>query len=196
MKSFITLLCFGAFAVFSFTVKQQVIAVSDSVPLPALPVGKPMADFTLPDRSGKAVTLSAAERSEKIIVVNFWGTWCAPCRLEMPSFEKAYTDSTNRGLLILAVDEGDSREALDGYLKQHQLSFPILIDSTGWLAKMFGIRAYPTSVLLDRDGKVIRVVEGLEPYFAASLGGMIKGGTANPLKEEFVEGHKVAVPKK
>ena len=105
MKSLIAVLCLAAFAAFSADVKHEVIRSGESVEIAALPVGRTVPDFTLADRSGTELTLSRVAAGEKLVLVDFWGAWCGPCRIEMPTLERMYKDSTNKGLQILAVDE-------------------------------------------------------------------------------------------
>jgi peroxiredoxin len=174
VKPVIGLLGLAAFAAFSAEVKHEVIRNGESAAIAALPVGHTVPDFTLSDRAGTGLTLSKVAANEKLVLVNFWGAWCGPCRLEMPGFEKMYTDTANKGLQILAVDEEDTPEELETYLKKRPLSFPVLRDSGGVIAKRFGIRAFPTTVLVGHDGRILRVIEGVEPYLnvevSATLG--------------------------
>jgi peroxiredoxin len=174
VKSVIALLSFAAFAAFSAEVKREIIRNGESVEIAALPVGRTVPNFTLADRTGTELTLSKVAADKKLVLVNFWGSWCGPCRVEMPGFEKMYTDTANAGLQILAVDEMDSRADLDKYLAKRPLSFPVLRDSTGDVAKRFGIRAFPTTVLVGPDGKILRVIEGVEPYLAADVSARLR----------------------
>ncbi len=180
MKSLIAVLCLAAFAAFSAEVKHEVIRSGESVEIAALPVGHTVPDFTLADRSGTELTLSKVAAGEKLVLVDFWGAWCGPCRIEMPTLERMYKDSTNKGLQIMAVDEGDSRAALDAYLKKRPVSFPVLRDSTGEIAKKFGVRAFPTTVLVDQKGKIERVIEGIEPYMSALVSNSLKAHDKKP----------------
>ncbi|PYI93408.1 MAG: hypothetical protein DME97_06640 [Verrucomicrobia bacterium] len=167
MKLALSLLLLGAFAVFSFTVKNR-LNTKES-PVTALKLSAPMPDFTLPDASGQPVKFSDVSRQNKLVLINFWATWCTPCRMEMPEFEKIYGAKKTQGFTILAISEDAEREKLDTYLKNKPVSFPVLIDKDGALAKQFGIRALPTTILVDRDGKVQQVIEGVEPYLEFSI---------------------------
>ena len=158
-----TLAVVSAFADFSVHVKNLSLEAQSASKLEALPNGKPMPEFSLVDTTGKDITLSKLTAEKKLVLVNFWGTWCGPCRLEMPQFEKLYKAKSQDHFLILAIDEGDERPVLDKYLKEKPVSFPILLDPDGALAKKLGIRAFPTSVLVGSDGKILEVIEGLDP---------------------------------
>ncbi len=174
MKSAIAVLAIAAFAAFSAEVKHEVIRSGESATIAALPLGQTVPDFTLADRSGAELTLSKVVADKKLVLVNFWGAWCGPCRVEMPGFEKMYTDSANNGLQILAVDEADSAADLDAYLAKRPLSFPVLRDSGSVIAKRFGVRAFPTTVLVGHDGKIRRVIEGVETYLPAEVSALLK----------------------
>jgi peroxiredoxin len=108
-----------------------------------------MPDFLLPDLSGKTVKLSEVTGDNKIVMVNFWASWCGPCRVEMPTFEKLYNAQKSKGFTILAIAEDKERPKLDAYLKQKPVSFPVLIDQDGALAKQFE-NCEPSYNVLDR----------------------------------------------
>jgi thiol-disulfide isomerase/thioredoxin len=118
--------------------------------------------------------------AKTLVMIQFWGAWCGGCRLEMPSLEKLYRDTTNKGLEILAVDVGDSTRALDAYLRRKPVSFPVLRDSEGAVTKRFGVRAFPTTVLVGSDGRVARVIEGVEPYMTNEVAMMLRARTRKP----------------
>jgi len=168
-----------AFAAFSIAVKREVVRNGAASTLNGVSVGKAMPDATLKDTSGAPVTLSALRKDKKVVLVNFWGTWCAPCRIEMPAFEKLYKAQRDSGFLIVAIDEGEPRDSLTRYLAKKPVSFLILIDSAGKFADRLGVQAFPTSILVTSDGRVARVVEGLETYLAMEVEGMLRTkGTA------------------
>ena len=123
-----------------------------------------MPDFSLPDANGQMVKFSDVSRNNQVVMINFWASWCMPCRMEMPDFEKMYAAKKTKGFTILAINEDKEREKADAYLKSKPVTFPILIDGDGAIAKRFGIEALPTTILVGRDGKVLQVVEGVEPY--------------------------------
>src|SRR5579862_4440517 len=102
-----------------------------------------MPDFTLPDLTGQDVALSKISAGKKVVMIDFWATWCGPCRMEMPGFEKLFTEHAKDGLLIVAVSEDEDRAALDKYLKEKHLSFPVLSDGNHAVASRFGVKAFP-----------------------------------------------------
>jgi len=112
-------------------------------PVAALKIHEPLSDFELPDVSGKMVKLSEVIRNKKIVMINFWASWCGPCRVEMPSFEKLYNEQKNNGFVILAIAEDKDRAKLDEYLKQKPVSFPVLVDKDNSLLKNSRLRVFP-----------------------------------------------------
>jgi thiol-disulfide isomerase/thioredoxin len=91
----------------------------------------------------------------KLVFLNFWATWCVPCRQEMPAMERLYQEFGKRGLDVVAVNFQESRSEIQGFLKTVPLSFPIALDSGGEAAHAFGVRGLPVTYLLDRDGRIL-----------------------------------------
>ncbi len=165
-------LFFAAFATFSLLLKTELR--KEKSPLEGLPLGKAMPDFTLTDTHGSEVTLkSRIEAKPKMVVIHFWASWCAPCRLEMPELEALYQADRQRGLVILAVDEDREPEKLEAYLREKPVSFPVLIDRDGKLAESLGIRVFPTSILVPANGRILSVVEGLDQYMRFRVEGSL-----------------------
>jgi peroxiredoxin len=146
MKTAIALLLLAGFAVFSVRVKNQ-LNTKES-PLTAVKLGQPMPDFTLPDASGQLVKFSDVSRQNKVVLINFWASWCTPCRMEMPEFEQLYAAKKGEGFALLAINVDKEREKADAYLKSKPVSFPVLIDKDGAVAKQFGLEALPTKLRL------------------------------------------------
>ena len=167
MKTAILVLFLCLFALFSFTLKTELRR--EKSPVAALKIGEAMPDFTLPDSSGKTVKLSEVLREKKLVLINFWATWCGPCRVEMPSFEQLYNEQKNNGFTILAIAEDKERAKVDQYLKEKPVSFPVLIDQGSALATQLKIESFPTTVLLDQNGKIRQVHEGVDPYLKYSV---------------------------
>jgi peroxiredoxin len=162
MKIAIAVLLICGFAIFSVRVKNQLNTKTS--PLTEVQLHQPMPDFSLPDASGQMIKLSEASRNNQVVMINFWASWCVPCRMEMPDFERIYAAQKTRGFTIFAINEDREREKADAYLKSKPVTFPILIDRDGAIAKRFGVVALPTTILVGRDGKVLRVIEGVDPY--------------------------------
>ncbi len=111
-------------------------------------------DFALPELVGAPVRLS--DHQGQVVLLNFWATWCPPCRAEMPSMERLYQAYRNRGFVILAIS-GDraGRSVVEPYVQERGLTFPILLDPDGDVFAQYGVRGLPTSYLLDRRGRIV-----------------------------------------
>ncbi|RZK78830.1 MAG: AhpC/TSA family protein [Pedobacter sp.] len=112
--------------------------------------------FSLPDRDGKALTL--ASQKGKIVLVDFWASWCVPCRKENPNLVKAYAKYHDKGFEIIGVSLDDKKESWNKAIEADKLVWLHASDLKGWksdLATEFGIKSVPTSFLVDADGKVI-----------------------------------------
>lgn len=118
-------------------------------------VGEPAADFTLTSMQDDAISLSMFRG--RPVLVHFFTTWCGPCREEMPLIQGRFEQLYPR-LIVLAVDEGDSRNAVDAYVREHGLTFYVLLDPWTQTGNAFGVGAYPTSVFVDADG-IVRFVQ-------------------------------------
>jgi peroxiredoxin len=132
-------------------------------PQPA--VGRAAPDFTAPDVRGRPVRL-ADFRGNRAILLNFWATWCVPCRLEMPTMEQVYRDYKGRGLEILAVsiDVGNPpvvAATVVQFMEELKLTFPALLDPEMEVARRYRVFGIPVSFLIDREG----IIRGREPGF-------------------------------
>ena len=115
---------------------------------------KPMAapDFSLENLQGKMVNLK--DNRGKVILLNFWATWCPNCRQEASSFNTLQAQYHSQGLEIWRINTKESRETIWQYLEKNPISTPILLDKTGKVGRLFGLWAHPTSYLVDRRGMV------------------------------------------
>ena len=122
-------------------------------------------DFTLMDQNGNVHTLS--DYKGQTVFLNFWATWCPPCRNEMPEIQKLYEEfGYNEGdLVVLGVAapdvgrEGDI-DSVTAFLIENEYTFPIVMDSLGTFTYLYGIRAYPTTFMISKDGSIYGYVEG------------------------------------
>jgi thiol-disulfide isomerase/thioredoxin len=124
--------------------------------------GYPAPRFSLRDLSGNKVGL--ADFQGKVVLLNFWATWCGPCRMEIPSLERLYRLRKDGGFEIVAVNtERASASKVASFVEQYGMSFPILLNPEGDVGGRYWVRAIPTSFLLDKNG-VIRwkIVGGRE----------------------------------
>ena len=131
---------------------------SNAAPEARPEVGYIAPDFTLPNLDGKTVRLSDF-RGKKGVFINFWATWCPPCRLEMPTMEKVYQDYKSRGLEILAVSiDVGPKDAIESFMRQLKLTFPVLLDPEMEVLRTYKFFALPASVLINKQG-IIRFKE-------------------------------------
>lgn len=111
-------------------------------------------EFILPAMDGPPVRLS--DQRGKVVLLNFWATWCPPCRAEMSSIEKLYQAYRERGLVILAISNDVSgRTVVEPFVRERGLTFPILLNPDGDVFIQYGVRGLPTSYVLDRSGRIV-----------------------------------------
>jgi peroxiredoxin len=135
------------------------VSLEPAVPAEERPeVGYLAPDFALPDLAGRTVRLSDF-RGRKAVFLNFWATWCPPCRAEMPTMERAYQAYRDRGLEILAVSvDTGPKDRVAAFTQELKLTFPALLDPDMAILYAYRIPGLPGSVLIDRRG-VIQSVE-------------------------------------
>lgn len=123
----------------------------------------PAPDFSLKSDSGKNLKLS--EYRGDVVMINFWASWCGPCRQEMPLLEELFQEYETLGFTILGVNvEEDSAKAKD-LLKDIPVSFPVLFDNTSKVSKLYDVVAMPSTVLVDRDGNMRYLHQGYKPGY-------------------------------
>lgn len=115
-------------------------------------------DFTLPLLNGTNQKLS--DLKGKVVFLNFWATWCPPCRREMPSMETLYQRFKGQGLEMLAVDCQEDSGGVSAFMRRNRLTFPAVLDKSGAVSGNYGIEAIPTTYIIDRSGKIILKVVG------------------------------------
>ncbi len=125
------------------------------------PVAVPV-EVTLPDLNGKQVSLS--DFKGKILFLNFWATWCPPCREEMPAMQKLHDKLKEKDFLMVAIDLQESAAPVKKYLKEYEFTFMTLLDSNGDVGLMFGIRSIPTTLIMDKNGMIIGVAIGARDW--------------------------------
>jgi peroxiredoxin len=151
---------------------------------PVTPAGGPPAvgqvapDFTLRDLAGNPVSLAGLRG--KVVIVNFWATWCPPCRAEMPSMEQLHRELAAEGLVLLAINiEKDGRQTVPRFLASSPHSFPILFDEKEEVQKRYGVYKFPESFVIRKDGviddKVIGAIDWAHPRSIAYFRDLLKG---------------------
>ncbi|MCC7202594.1 MAG: TlpA family protein disulfide reductase [Nitrospirae bacterium] len=115
-------------------------------------------EFALKDVSSKKVNLK--DFRGKVIMLNFWATWCGPCRDEMPSMEKLYRQFKDRGFVIIAVASGEDVTSVNTFFKQYNLTFTALIDSDYKVSDNYKVWALPTTYFINSSGQIIGKAQG------------------------------------
>ncbi len=138
----------------------------DGNPAAAAPKeGAPAPEFELLDLEGKTVSLS--DYKGKPVMLNFWATWCTACMYEMPFFEEGYSEWTEQGLTLLAVNVGETPGKVQGFLQETGMQIPILLDTDQDAYSQYRIAAMPTTFFIDTAGVIQDVVIGAFPDKAA-----------------------------
>jgi len=139
-------------------VSDAVVKAFEGTGIQAVSVGVDPVDFTLPLPDGSKVTLS--QLKGKVVFLNFWATWCGPCRSEMPSMEAVYQRLKNRGFEVLAVNLGESKDKVSGFISEYKLNFPTVLDERQITGSQYNVRAIPTTYIIDRRGLIIARLVG------------------------------------
>ena len=129
-------------------------------------VGAQAPNFQLEDLSGAAVELKDIYRKKQLTMVNFWATWCPPCKREIPEFVRIYQEYREQGLEILAVNvwEDISPEELRAFAAAAEMEFPILRDVKEETATKYRVRGVPTTVFIDQNGRIQEIFVGALTY--------------------------------
>ncbi|WP_394129925.1 TlpA family protein disulfide reductase [Shewanella maritima] len=138
----------------------------------ALSPGQVAPDFTLKSMQGQ--NLNLAEQRGEIIIINFWASWCGPCRKEMPVLQKLQDKYQDLGVQVWGINVEQDNEAGRNFLKGLDLSFPILFDASNTLSETYDVKAMPTTVIVDRDGNVRHVYYGYQDGYEKKYAKAIK----------------------
>jgi thiol-disulfide isomerase/thioredoxin len=116
-------------------------------------------DFSLRDLDGSSVTLS--DLRGKVVLINFWASWCGPCLIEIPHLVAFHAEHRDQGVEILAVNVLEDRQQVAAFAEKHGMTFPVLLDTRGSVTADYYVRAIPVSVFVDAEGVIGRVHIGL-----------------------------------
>lgn len=122
----------------------------------------PSIDFTLPRLEGGEASLSSHQGS--VVLLNFWATWCPPCREELPSMVRLQEELGDENFTILAVSLQEERDLVASFLEDNGFELPVLLDRTGQVGGQYGVRGIPTSYVLDTEGRVLGMLVGAREW--------------------------------
>ncbi|MDA8353811.1 MAG: thiol-disulfide oxidoreductase ResA [Firmicutes bacterium] len=141
----------------------------------AVEPGKKAPDFQLETLDGEKMKLS--DLKGKVVLLNFWASWCEPCRDEMPAIQTVYDKHKDKGFEVVGVNIAETQVAVNAFARQYELKFPIAMDRERKVTEQYGIGPIPSSIFIDREGNIIRKVNGqmnedqLENYVLKALTG-------------------------
>jgi len=138
----------------------------------AASVKGPAPNFTLKSLSGKNLKLS--EMTGNVVLINFWASWCGPCREEMPLLNALHKKYAPLGFTVLGVNVEEDLDGAISFLGHVPVDFPILLDNTNKVSKQYKVVAMPTTVVVDRDGNMRYLHEGYKPGDEKKYRQMIK----------------------
>lgn len=138
------------------------------------PVARPFvaADFALKAEDGKVYRLS--DYRGKVVILNFWATWCPPCREEMPAMERAWQKVRDRNIAILAVNVGEDADTIFEFTGHYPVGFPLLMDRDGKVIQQYPVTGLPTTYIIDPRGRVTHRAVGAREWDDAALLGSLR----------------------
>ena len=120
----------------------------------------PAPDFTLKDAEGREVTLS--DYKGKVVLLNFWATWCGPCKIEMPWFVEFQRKYKDQGFSVIAVSlDNEGWEVVKPFTEEYELNFPVVVGSDEMADEFGGVAALPTTFIIDKEGRIRNTHMGL-----------------------------------
>jgi peroxiredoxin len=143
--------------------RSILLLVASSLTVSSLSAGElsgPAHNFTLQSRSGEVVSL--ADLKGEVVMVNFWATWCGPCRKEMPHLEALHQRYSDLGFTLLGVNVEEDSSGADKFLAETPVSFPILFDPGNEVSKLYEVVAMPSTVMIDRNGNMRYIHHGYQ----------------------------------
>jgi peroxiredoxin len=132
----------------------------------------PAPDFTLKTLDGPALRL--AEQRGQVVLVNFWASWCAPCKVEMPHLNALADKYRHTGVVLVGINIDDDPKKAAAEARKLGIRFPVLLDTDKTASKAYKLEAMPTTVLVDRDGQVRHVHQGYRPGYETTYDAQIR----------------------
>ena len=145
---------------------------------PAVEPGRYAPDFALTDLNGETVRLS--DWRGQVVLLNFWASWCVPCRQEMPLLQATHEAYAGDGLVVLAVNMGEERRRVEGFAADLAVTFPVLADEETTVGTLYRVRGAPTTYFIDREGVIRQRCVG--PLTSGMLAAILRGERAYPNK--------------
>jgi len=124
-------------------------------------IDKPAPDFQFQSPDGQHTSLS--DLQGKPVLINFWATWCSPCIHEMPYLQQVYEEWSDKGLIVLAINIGESSAKVEAFMQSHDLSLPVLLDTNQDTAQAYNIQYIPSTFFIDKDGIIQEKTIGAFP---------------------------------
>lgn len=122
----------------------------------------PAPELGIPDLEDNLWKINDLKGSPAII--NFWATWCPPCREEMPSMEKAWLKIKDEGIMLMAISYGEELETVEAFALEYPMSFPVLLDTVGTTGKSWPVQGLPTTFILDAEGRIVYQATGAREW--------------------------------
>lgn len=135
-------------------------------------VGDPMPEFALPRADGRV--LAAADLDGKVVLVDFWASWCAPCRKSFPFLGELQQRHADDGFVVLGINVDEERSEADRFLAAVPAEFEIVFDPEGATPEAFAVKAMPSSYLVGRDGRIVQVNLGFREQDKAGLASAVR----------------------
>ncbi|HIE22918.1 MAG TPA: DUF2092 domain-containing protein [Candidatus Korarchaeota archaeon] len=143
-------------------------------------VGKETEDFTL-EGFEEGVLIHPMDHKGKVIMLDFWATWCGPCRKDLPVLQRIYEKYKDKEFVFIAVNAMEDREKVEEFIKKGNHTFPVALDKDGKVGELYKVEAYPTLILIGKDGKIQKVhtgyMPGLKKRLEKDLNLLLAGGS-------------------
>jgi len=149
------------------------IAAPAKQTLTLIPDKPQAADFELKDMDGELRTL--ADYQGKPLIINFWATWCPPCRAELPSMNRGWEKIKDEGIAMLAVNVGEDEDTIFMFMGNYPIEFDLLLDHSGEIVKQWPVKGLPTTFVLDPEGRIVYRAIGGREWDSDTLLDMVRG---------------------
>lgn len=170
-KKWIQILILSAVAIIGALAIGQSLFLDTAIPK----VGSKVPSFQLMGTDNEKHDI--ADYEGKVVVLNFWGTFCEPCKREMPAIQRQYDKWQDQGVSVIGINLGESAVTAHSFIREHNLTFLTLFDSDLSIRNRYGVKQYPTTFFINREGRIeaIRIGEMEETFIDQTLMGMLTG---------------------